>query len=182
MFAQADEVHVSVAFTADKAKAEMLAEDWQKVAPVKIAGLRLAIEAKISFRVGISSTATHSHPEDALSGAGFVPSGSATRRSGCFLLKTAGTFWTITCRHVLKIISAVLDMLSRQGRRVEFTGGLQAARLTDWHVELFARIKPRPVCFFAFDPGTNSRRCESRREKCWLPDSRLPRTIPELSF
>ena len=51
MFAQADEVHVSVAFTADKAKAEMLAEDWQKVAPVKIGGVAYGLlRRKISFR------------------------------------------------------------------------------------------------------------------------------------
>ena len=48
---------------------------------------------------------------------------------------------------------ATIAMLARQGRRVEFTGGLQAARLTYWHVELLASLKPKPICFFAYDPG-----------------------------
>jgi hypothetical protein len=39
LFAQADEVHVSVAFTYDKAKAEALAEAWRYVAPVKVGGV-----------------------------------------------------------------------------------------------------------------------------------------------
>lgn len=39
LFAEADEVHVSVTFTADKAIAERLAEQWRPVAPVKIGGV-----------------------------------------------------------------------------------------------------------------------------------------------
>jgi hypothetical protein len=37
--AEADEVHVSVTFTYDKAWAEHLAEQWKPVAPVKIGGV-----------------------------------------------------------------------------------------------------------------------------------------------
>ena len=36
LFAEADEVHVSVTFTYDKAIAEQLAEQWRWVAPVKL--------------------------------------------------------------------------------------------------------------------------------------------------
>ena len=36
LFAEADEVHVSVTFTYDKAIAEKLAEDWRYVAPVLV--------------------------------------------------------------------------------------------------------------------------------------------------
>ena len=39
LFALADEVHIDVTFTADKPKAEALAEDWKHVAPVKIGGV-----------------------------------------------------------------------------------------------------------------------------------------------
>lgn len=39
LFAEADEVHVSVTFTYDKAIAEDLAEKWRFVAPVKIGGV-----------------------------------------------------------------------------------------------------------------------------------------------
>ena len=37
--AEADEVHVSVTFTYDKEYAEHLAEQWKRVAPVKIGGV-----------------------------------------------------------------------------------------------------------------------------------------------
>lgn len=39
LFVEADEVHVDVTFTADKEKAESLAEDWRHVAHVKIGGV-----------------------------------------------------------------------------------------------------------------------------------------------
>ena len=36
LFAQGDAVHISVAFTWDKPRAEELAEDWRHVAPVTV--------------------------------------------------------------------------------------------------------------------------------------------------
>ena len=36
LFAEADEIYIIVTFTADKPKAEALAEDWKWVAPVTI--------------------------------------------------------------------------------------------------------------------------------------------------
>jgi hypothetical protein len=50
-------------------------------------------------------------------------------------------------------VEAVFAMLRRQGRRVEFTGGLEALSLEDYQVGLLADLKPRPNCFFAYDPG-----------------------------
>ena len=40
-FDEADEVHVSVVFTEDIPKAERLAKEWEKVAPVKIGGVAM---------------------------------------------------------------------------------------------------------------------------------------------
>ena len=39
LFAEADAVHISVAFTWDKPRAEALAEDWRHVAPVTVGGV-----------------------------------------------------------------------------------------------------------------------------------------------
>jgi hypothetical protein len=50
-------------------------------------------------------------------------------------------------------VEAVFSMLRKQGRRVEFTGGLEALSLQDYQVDLLASLKPRPNCFFAYDPG-----------------------------
>lgn len=49
-----------------------------------------------------------------------------------------------------KHIRAVFEMLKRQPRRVQFTGGLEAARLKDWHVELLVDLNPQSM-FFAYD-------------------------------
>jgi hypothetical protein len=48
-------------------------------------------------------------------------------------------------------IRAVFAMLKQQkyGRPM-FTGGLEAARLKDWHVELLRDLKPKEI-FFAYD-------------------------------
>lgn len=48
-------------------------------------------------------------------------------------------------------VRAVFAMLARQGHRAMFTGGLEAARLTDWHADLLAAMRPQPVIFFAYD-------------------------------
>jgi hypothetical protein len=50
-------------------------------------------------------------------------------------------------------VRAVFAMLARQKRRVEFTGGLEALSLQDYQVDLLAGLKPRPNCFWAYDPG-----------------------------
>jgi hypothetical protein len=47
-------------------------------------------------------------------------------------------------------INRVFDMLSRQSRRPEFTGGLEAARLKKWHAEKLYELKAEQV-FFAYD-------------------------------
>ncbi|MGH7178458.1 MAG: LAGLIDADG family homing endonuclease, partial [Tepidisphaeraceae bacterium] len=50
-------------------------------------------------------------------------------------------------------VEAVFAMLRRQRRRVEFTGGLEARALEDYQVGLLAGLRPRPNCFWAYDPG-----------------------------
>jgi hypothetical protein len=47
-------------------------------------------------------------------------------------------------------IQRVFAMLKGRQRRAEFTGGLEAARLTDWHVALLEDLHPKQA-FFAYD-------------------------------
>jgi hypothetical protein len=47
----------------------------------------------------------------------------------------------------------VFEMLRRQNRQVEFTGGLEARALEDYQVDLLVSLRPRPSMFFAYDPG-----------------------------
>ena len=47
-------------------------------------------------------------------------------------------------------ISRVFDMLSKQKNPIEFTGGLEAKRLKDWHIDLLWGLRPSQM-FFAYD-------------------------------
>jgi len=47
-------------------------------------------------------------------------------------------------------ITNVFKMLKNQKQKAEFTGGIEAARLKEWHVKLFADLKPKQI-FFAYD-------------------------------
>jgi hypothetical protein len=66
-------------------------------------------------------------------------------------------FWNVLDDNLLACprdhVEAVFAMLARQGRRVEFTGGLEALALQDYQVDLLAALSPRPSMFFAYDPG-----------------------------
>ena len=147
-----DEVHVSVTFSWDIPRAEWLARQWESVAPVKIGG-----------------------PAMGTMGLGFVPGmyvkhgyvitsrGCPNRCWFCDVWKrdrgirelpiTDGT--NILDDNLLacseKHIRGVFSMLRRhRGERIEFTGGLEAARLREWHVELLRDIRPKQM-FFAYD-------------------------------
>jgi len=151
LFAEADEVHVSVAFSWDMPAAERLAQAWQKVAPVKLGG-----------------------PATGMPGGEFVPGrylregytitsrGCPNRCWFCGVWKREGPVrelsirdgWNVLDDNLLACpeehIRAVFAMLKRQDRRTEFTGGLEAARLKDWHVDLLTDLRPAQI-FFAYD-------------------------------
>lgn len=156
LFAEADEVHISVTFTADKPKAEQLAEDWKHVAPVKVGGVAYGDEGRGYFIPG-----KYIKP-----GYTFTSRGCPKRCWFCSVWKRrpkpipiwpfeAG--WNVLDDNLLACpewhVRAVFQMLALQDRRPEFTGGLDADLLQDWHVDEMALLKPRPVCFFAYDPG-----------------------------
>lgn len=155
MFApKVDEVHLSVTFTADLRKAESLAKSWSHVAPVKIGGPAMG-EAGGDFAPGM-----YLKPGYVITSRG-CPNRcwfcSVWRREGETVRELPITDgWNVLDDNLLACsdghFEAVLAMLSRQKHRAEFTGGLEAARLTDWHVERLARLKPRlNQMFFAYD-------------------------------
>jgi hypothetical protein len=153
-FAEADEVHVSVAFTYDKPIAERLAEQWKFVAPVKVGG------------VAYGDTSLEFIPGRYIKPGYTVTSRGCPRRCWfCGVWKKWPTpnvlpiydGWNILDDNLLACprdhVEAVFDMLRKQKRRVEFTGGLEALALEDYQVELLAGLRPRPNMFFAYDPG-----------------------------
>jgi hypothetical protein len=154
LFAEADEVHVDCTFTADKAIAERLAEDWQHVAPVEVGGVAYG-DPGHEFVQG----------RYIKSGYTFTSRGCPRRCWFCSVWKRdpiprllpIQDGWNILDDNLLACpephVRAVFAMLRRQGRQIEFTGGLEAAALEDYQVGLLADLKPRPNCFFAYDPG-----------------------------
>jgi len=154
LFAEADEVHISVAFTYDKPEAERLAEQWKHVARVKVGGVAYG-DPGLDFEPG----------KYIKRGYVLTSRGCPRRCWFCSVWKRDPVprlldihdGWNILDDNLLACpeahVRAVFQMLSRQRRRVEFTGGLEALSLQHYHVELLANLKPRPNMFFAYDPG-----------------------------
>lgn len=147
-----DEVHVSVAFSWDMEKAKLLADAWSKVAPVRIGG-----------------PATGEAGGDFVPGRYLAPGYTITSRGCpnncwfCGVPKREGPLRELPIRPGRNVlddnllacsephIRSVFAMLREQKMgRVEFTGGLEAVRLEDWHIDLLLSVKPKQV-FFAFD-------------------------------
>jgi hypothetical protein len=156
--AEPDAVHVSVAFTYDKPAAERLAEQWHGVAPTCIGGVAYGDPGK-EFRPG--KYIRHGYT--------FTSRGCPRRCWFCSVWKRDPVprmlpiqdGWNILDDNLLACprphVEAVFAMLRRvshdRRRRVEFTGGLEALALEDYQVGLLADLRPRPNCFFAYDPG-----------------------------
>ena len=154
MFDEADAVHVSVTFTYDKPAAERLAEQWRHVAHTQIGGVAYG-DASLDFIPG-----RYIKP-----GYTITSRGCPRRCWFCGVWKkwpeahplpiTPG--WNVLDDNLLACprphVEAVFDMLRKQDRRVEFTGGLEALSLEDYQVGLLGDLRPRPNMFFAYDPG-----------------------------
>ena len=154
LFAQADAVHISVTFTWDKPRAEQLAEEWKYVAQVDVGGVAYG-DTSLEFVPG----------KYIKQGYTFTSRGCPRTCWFCGVWKKWPTphllpiqeGWNILDDNLLacpeRHVHAVFTMLQRQGRRIEFTGGLEALALQDYQVTLLASLKPKPTCFFAYDPG-----------------------------
>ena len=154
LFAQADAVHISVSFTWDKPRAEQLAEDWRHVAPVSVGGVAYG-DPGAEFIPG--RYIKHGYT--------FTSRGCPRRCWFCSVwrrdpeprLLPIHPGWNILDDNLLACpeshVRTAFAMLAQQPRRVEFTGGLEALALQDYQVELLAALRPKPTCFFAYDPG-----------------------------
>ena len=149
---ECDEIHISVTFTYDLPKAEKMAESWRHLGvPVKIGGPAL---------------------DDP--GGDFIPGrylkqgyvitsrGCPNRCWFCMAAKREGDIrelpimdgWNVLDNNLLACseahVRAVFEMLNRQPRPAEFTGGLEAARMLEGIAIGLALLKPRRV-YFAYD-------------------------------
>ena len=148
---EADKVEISVTFTWDLPLAEKLYNSWKHVATTEIGG-----------------PATGMRGEEFTPGR-FVKNGYVLTSRGCNnkcwfcsvwkrdgkireLPITAG--YNVLDDNLLSCsdehIKNVFNMLSKQKHRPEFTGGLEAKILKQWHVDELQKLKPKQM-FFAYD-------------------------------
>jgi len=148
-----DEVHISTVFTYDLPRAHELAEQWRHIAPIKIGGPALN-EPGGEFIPG-----RYLKPGYVITSRG-CPNKcwfcSVWRREGAtireLIIEPGNNILDdnlLACSK--EHIKAVFAMLKLQKwGRPQFTGGLEAARLQDWHCELLREVKPKDM-FFAYD-------------------------------
>jgi len=150
---EADEVHVSTAFTYDLPKADALAEAW----------------AKTGLPISMGGPAFNQPGGDFVPGLylkhGYVITSRGCNRRCWFCsvpAREGGKLreLPITSGHNVlddnllacseKHIRGVFTMLKQQAKRPVFTGGLEAALLQPWHVELLREVKAARM-YFAYD-------------------------------
>lgn len=150
----ADCVHISVTFKEDVDAAHQLVEIWERFLDVPVAIGGPALERGEHFIPG-----RYLKPGYVITSRGCpnrcwfceVPKRDG-RRVRQFPIRNG---WNVLDDNLLACsephIRRVFAMLQKQRRRVEFTGGLEARRLKDWHVHQLALLKPRPAVWFAYD-------------------------------
>lgn len=145
-----DKALISVTFTWDIQEAERLKRAWQHIAPVEIGGPALNITMN----------------DDQFTPGLFLKRGYVITSRGCPNRCWFCKAWKTPLKE-LEIkegnnilddnllacsedhIRKVFDMLKTQ-RQVEFSGGLEAARLKNWHIDLMLQAKINQM-FFAYD-------------------------------
>lgn len=148
-----DEVHISVAFTYDIQRAEELAFQWEQVGvPVKMGGPAFN-EPGEEFIPGMYLKKGYT----------ITSRGCPNRCWFCAVPKREGyrlrelpiaDGWNVLDDNLLacseKHIRNVFDMLKRQPKRPEFTGGLEARILKPWHCDLLREAHTKRM-YFAYD-------------------------------
>jgi len=152
LFDEADEVHISVLFTWDINRAEVLAKQWQSVASVKLGGPALnsygeEFEPGMYVKKGYVIT-SRGCPNKCWFCSVWKREGHQVRelevKEGYNILDD--NLLACSESHIIK----VFDMLRRQKEPAEFSGGLEAKRLKSWHVELLKSIRFHQI-WFAYD-------------------------------
>jgi hypothetical protein len=149
----ADEVHVSVAFTYDIPKAEALAEAWARTG--------------LAVRMGGPA---FNQPGEAFVPGRYLRHGYVITSRGCprrcwfcsVPIREGGRLrelpvvpgYNVLDDNLLacsdRHIKSVFEMLKRQEKRPVFTGGLEAALLRPWHVDLLRDVRAARM-YFAYD-------------------------------
>lgn len=151
LFDEADEIHISVAFTWDLPLADKLYEQWRYVAPTQIGGPALN-EPQYDFITGM-----------------YLKDGYTITSRGCNNSCWFCSVWKrqpnvielpIKEGHIIQDdnllacsdqhIKDVFSMLSNQKKPAIFSGGIEAKLLKPWHIDLFSSIRLKSL-FCAYD-------------------------------
>ncbi len=151
LWTEADEVHISVCWTWDLPEAERLEREWRHVAPVKIGGPATGMRGE-DFTPGMYVKQGYT----------ITSRGCPNRCWFCSVWKREGDIrelpiedgWNVLDDNLLACseahIRAVFDMLRRQDRAPQFTGGLEAKLMRPWIAGELRKLKPKQL-FFAYD-------------------------------
>jgi len=145
------EIHISIAFSWDLPFAFRLKKAWESIAPTKVGGPATGMRGD-EFIPGM-----YLRPGYVITSRG-CPNKcwfcEAWKRDGDVRELPITDGWNLLDDNLLACsedhIHAVFEMLKRQPRRAEFTGGLESTRLKDWHIDLLAALKPKQI-FFSYD-------------------------------
>lgn len=150
---EADEVHISVAFTYDISRAEWLYKQWEITGiPVKMGGPAFGkpdgdFEPGMYLKQGFTIT-SRGCPNNCW----FC--GVAKRYNGKVIPVPIKEGWIVTDDNLLACpedhIRNVFKMLARQPERPVFKGGLEAKIMKPWHVELIRQVKTK-ILYCAYD-------------------------------
>jgi hypothetical protein len=149
---EVDEVHVSCAFTYDRKEAERLAKAWEALGvPVQVGGPAYG-----------KPSGEHIPGMYVKPGIVFTSRGCPNNCWFCRVPKVEGQLreypihggFNVCDDNLLACsddhVKGVFDMLDGQKERPVFTGGLEAARLKEWHVEGIRKLGVHHM-FFAYD-------------------------------
>ncbi len=146
-----DKVMVSCLFSWDREEAERLARAWSRIAPVDIGGPAFESKAQ-EFTPG----------RFVADGYTITSRGCPNKCWFCAVPRREGKIqelpiydgWNVLDSNLLACsdqhVRKVFIMLKQQKRAPEFTGGLEAARLKQWHAEALRELHPKQL-FFAND-------------------------------
>jgi hypothetical protein len=147
------EIHISISFSYDLDEAERLQEAWSKIAPCSIGGPATGQRGEefIPGKYIKKGYVITSRGCNANNSCWFC---SVHAREGVVRELPIREGWNVIDDNLLACSEAhirevfrMLEEQKRQGRRTFFTGGLEAARIREWHIELLKRLRPKEIFF-----------------------------------
>lgn len=151
LFDEADEVHISVTFTWDLPVAEYLYSQWKHVAPTNMGGVAIGMKGD-EFTPGMYVKHGYTITSRGCNNKCWFC--SVWRRDGTIRELVIKDGYNILDDNLLQCsdqhINRVFEMLKRQNKKAEFTGGIEAKMITEKIAKKIYELKPKQL-FCAYD-------------------------------